>query len=294
MIFAAPCLPTTRARGDTPASRAPDRTVLKSPPSTIPATERIGEARGREQVENRLHLFRARVLEDPQRLRRAEGFEMRIDHLELLRALGGLHGDRRAKRHAALARQRQFERERIEQRLGRDDRVAAILAQLRAISHRRHIQHRQPERRGMIIDIERVGIARLDRKRRSIARIERRNFVAVAIQLLDEQHEVRDRTAAGQLAGPAVSRSACKARPRRDARSTTTTTSSSSDGGAALSGSRLGHEHRARRPRGTSATAQRASVSSLMCQAMLRLSVACGTAGGYGDVVATGRSRDCD
>ncbi len=53
----------------------------------------------------------------------------------------------------------------------------------------------------MIINIERVGIARHDRKRRSIARIKRRNFVAVTVQLLDEQHEVRDRTAAGQIAG---------------------------------------------------------------------------------------------
>ena len=88
----------------------------------------------------------------------------------------GLHADRRAERHAALARQRQLERERIEQRLGGDDRVAAILAQLRAVAHRRHIQHRQPERRGVIVDIERFRIARADRERGSIARVERRHL----------------------------------------------------------------------------------------------------------------------
>ena len=110
-------------------------------------------ARRIEHVEDGADLSGARVLEHPQCFRRADRLEMSVHQFETLRAVARLDLHGRAKRDAALTRQRQFERERIEQRLGRNDRVAAILAKLRAIAHRGHVENRQPERRGVIVDV---------------------------------------------------------------------------------------------------------------------------------------------
>ena len=125
----------------------PERTVLKSPPSTTPATRSAGEARRFEHDRG----WRAPV--------RPRGF------LNTHSVFGELKGSRcasitsrlagrrpsdldcGAERHPALARQRQFDRQRIEQRLGGDDRVAAVLTQLGAVAHRRHVEHRQSRAR---------------------------------------------------------------------------------------------------------------------------------------------------
>jgi hypothetical protein len=53
-----------------------------------------------------------------------------------------------------------------------------ILAQFRSVTHRRHVEDRQSEPRDVIVDIERLRIARTDCKRRSIRGVEFRNIVS--------------------------------------------------------------------------------------------------------------------
>ncbi len=155
---------------------------------------------------------------------------MRVDQLEALRAIDRLHLHGGAERDAALARERQFERERIEQRLGRNDRVAAILAQLGAVAHRRARKASTDRAPRVIVDVEglrdRAGgwRTRIDRARRTPA-LRRRGDRAPG-------PAARNARPAGRWSTRpiGVSRSDRAARLRRGARSMTPVTNSSSDG----------------------------------------------------------------
>ena len=76
---------TTRARADTPSSSVAARHGVEVA-AEDDAGHRVGcESRRLEQVEDRADLAAARVLENPQRVRRAQRLEMRVDQLEAAR-----------------------------------------------------------------------------------------------------------------------------------------------------------------------------------------------------------------
>ena len=119
---------------------------------------------GRAQViDHRADLSAPRVPEDPERRRRAERLEVNVDEVQAFDAARGADVDGRTERDASLPLERKFERGRIEQRLARHDAVPTVFLQLWAVAHRRDVQDRQSEARGVSRGVRRVGIAGFDR-----------------------------------------------------------------------------------------------------------------------------------